>query len=72
MKVIVLTAFYPIPNGTHERMFVHVRNLYYKSQGVDVTVLNFDSLNDYVIDQIRVITLKTFKPELFTEQYLNW
>lgn len=63
MKVIVLTAFYPIPNVTHERMFVHVRNLYYKSQGVDVTVLNFDSSNDYVIDQIRVITLKTFKLE---------
>ena len=63
MKIIVLTAFYPIPNGTHDRMFVHVRNLYYKSQGADVTVLNFDSSNDYIIDQIRVITLKTFKLE---------
>ena len=63
MKVIVLTAFYPIPNGTHERMFVHVRNLYYKSQGLDVTVLNFDSSDDYEINQIRVITLKTFELE---------
>ena len=61
MKVLVLTAFYPIPNGTHERMFVHVRNLYYKKCGIDVRVLNFNAKNDYEIDGIPVITLEHFK-----------
>lgn len=60
MQLLILTAFYPIPNITHERMFVHVRNCYYQSHGAEVTVLNFAASEDYFIDNIRVITLKTF------------
>ena len=63
MKVLVLTAKYPQNNGTHERMFVHVRNLYYLKKGIEVTVLNFASTEDYVIDGIRVITKKTYERE---------
>lgn len=61
MKLLILTAFYPVPNGTHERMFVHVRNRYYAENGIDVTVLNFAAESDYTIDGIRVITLATYE-----------
>lgn len=61
MRLLILTAFYPVPNGTHERMFVHVRNKYYVEHGADVTVLNFDTQTDYMIDGIPVISLKSYK-----------
>ncbi len=61
MRLLVLTAFYPIPGVTHERMFVHVRNRYYQEHGADVTVLNFAAQEDYAVDGIPVITLHTFE-----------
>lgn len=61
MRVLVLTTGYPMPNGTHARMFVHVRNKYYAQHGVDVTVLNFAADTDYTIDGIEVITLKSYE-----------
>lgn len=61
MKLLILTAFYPIPGGTHERMFVHVRNRYYQENGAKVTVLNFASQTDYTIDGIKVISLGTYE-----------
>ncbi len=60
MKLLILTAFYPVPGGTHERMFVHIRNKYYQEHGADVTVLNFDEQEDYEIDGIKVISLNTY------------
>lgn len=63
MKLLILTAFYPVPNGTHERMFVHVRDRYYAENGIDVTVLNFAADSDYTIDGIKVITLATYESE---------
>ena len=69
MRVLVLTAFYPIPGGTHERMFVHVRNQYYQRNGINVTVLNFDAKNNYDIDGIRVITLNEFVRNNGKEKY---
>lgn len=61
MKLLILTADYPRLDGTHERMFVHVRDLYYVKQGYNVTVLNFANKIDYEIDNIRVISLETFE-----------
>lgn len=61
MKLLILTADYPGPDGTHERMFVHVRDLYYVQKGYNVTVLNFASKNDYEMDNIRVISLETYE-----------
>lgn len=69
MKVLVLTAFYPVPNGTHERMFVHVRNQYYVQQGIDVTVLNFDTDSDYELDGIKVISLNSYEEMADAEKY---
>ena len=63
MKLLILSTDYPRPDGSHERMFVHVRNLYYKQKGIDVTVINFACSYDYQIDGIRVITLATYRKE---------
>ena len=63
MKVLVLTKDYPRPDGSHERMFVHVRNMFYQERGIDVTTLNFACDHDYEIDGIRAISLKTYENE---------
>ena len=59
MVILVLSMDYPRPDGSHERMFVHVRNLYYKQKGIDVTVINFACSYNYQIDGIRIITHAT-------------
>ena len=69
MKLLVLTAFYPIPGETHERMFVHVRNRYYLGRGIDVTVLNFAAKRDYEIDGVRVVTPETYEKTLAGEAF---
>ena len=61
MRLLILTAFYPIPGVTHERMFVHVRNCYYQAHGEDVTVLNFATNTSYVVDGIKVITQNEYE-----------
>lgn len=63
MNLLILTMDYPRLDGTHERMFVHVRNLYYAKNGFNVTVLNFSCKTDYVIDGIEVISLNTYEKE---------
>lgn len=63
MRLLVLTAFYPIPGVTHERMFVHVRNMYYQEHGADVTVLNFAAQDCYEIDGIKVITIGKYEKD---------
>lgn len=60
MNLLILTMDYPRLDGTHARMYVHVRDCYYAKKGLDVTVLNFSAKEDYVINSINVITLKTF------------
>lgn len=61
MKLLVLTQDYPRLDGTHERMYVHVRNMYYNKYGHDVTVINFSAKDNYVIDNIKVITKDNYK-----------
>ena len=61
MRLLILTAFYPMPGVTHERMFVHVRNRYYQDHGADVTVLNFAAKDCYEVDGIEVITLEKYE-----------
>ena len=62
-KVLVLVQDYPNNNGGVALMYVHVRNKYYIQHDIDVTVLNFSSLDNYVIEKIRVITEDTYKNE---------
>ena len=62
-KVLVLVQNYPDNSGGISLMYVHVRNKYYVKHGISVTVLSFTAKNDYNIDNIRVITEKTYKNE---------
>lgn len=58
--VLVLVANYPDNNGRTAMKYVHVRNLYYIQNGIKVTVLNFNTKNDYEYEGIKVISLKTY------------
>lgn len=60
MKILVAATTYPDNYGKVTLMYIHTRNLYYQSQGIDVTVLCFDTKNDYMIEGINVISLKSF------------
>ena len=60
MKVLVLTAFYPDNNGNHDRMFIHIRNRYYLNNGIDVSVINFNTNDDYIIDGVKVYSPKSY------------
>ncbi len=39
MRIAIITSRYPKDNQPYNHMFVHVRALYFKSQGIDVTIL---------------------------------
>ena len=60
-RLLVLATDYSRPDGYVNRMYVHVRNLYYARQGYAVTVLNFSAKADYALDGISVITLKSYR-----------
>ena len=54
-NILVLVQDYPNNSGGVVLMYVHVRNKYYIQHDIDVTVLNFSSSDDYIIDNIKVI-----------------
>lgn len=60
MKIFVLASVYPMLDDVGRPMYIHTRNKCYKDHGADVTVLNFASNKDYVIDNIKVISANTF------------
>lgn len=62
-KILVLVQNYPNNDGGVALMYVHVRNKYYVRHDIDVTVLNFSSSDDYIIDNVKVITENTYKKE---------
>ncbi|MGE4283804.1 MAG: glycosyltransferase [Clostridia bacterium] len=61
MKILVLTTAYPTEDNPGMMMYVHTRNLYYAKEGIDVTVLSFSSHENYVFQEISVITLNAFE-----------
>lgn len=60
-KYLVLSTDYPNLQGGLMLAYVRTRNVYYKSKGLDVTVLNFTADENYTIDGINVITYKWFR-----------
>ncbi len=62
-SILVLAAAYPDNDGNVALMYVHVRNKYYIHHDIDVTVLNFSAKSDYTYEDIKVITLNTYKNE---------
>ena len=60
MKILVAVVDYPNLKGEKSLYFVHVRNLVYQKSDIEVTVLNFSSECEYLIDGISVITKDDF------------
>jgi hypothetical protein len=61
LNLLVLVTDYPKTNGSVALMYVHIRNKYYLENNINVTVLNFNSKDNYLIDGINVITYETYK-----------
>lgn len=59
MNVLIITETYPNDCNPYQMMYVHNRSVYYKSCGLDVTVLSFRSESDYEYDGIKVISTRT-------------
>lgn len=67
MKILVLATNYPNNAGGVSLYYIHTRNKFYLKNGIDVTVLNFAANQDYIIDGIKVITLKSYKQTNFKD-----
>lgn len=65
MSVLVAVEDYPgsASGKTITHKFVHVRNLYYQSLGIDVTVLNFSETGQYVFEGIKVIGPREYRSQ---------
>lgn len=61
MKVLVAVEAYPDLQGGVSLYYVHVRNMCYQDNDIQVTVLNFSADEDYCIDGISVITMDTYR-----------
>lgn len=61
IRALILVTDYPGANRKEAHRFVHVRNLFYQTNGIDVTVLNFAAGEDYQYEGIRVISLQTYR-----------
>lgn len=68
MKLLVLTQAYPTPQGDVSLAYVRTRNVFYKSQGADVDVINFNTDSEYIIDNIKVYPQRWFK-KVFASSY---
>ena len=62
MTILVLCSDYPSKESI-ALQFVHVRNIEYQKNGIDVTVLNFSADHDYIQDGIKVISFQSYIDE---------
>ncbi len=69
MRLLVIAQAYPTPEAPATLRYVHTRNLYYASHGVEVDVVNFSALENYTIDGIAVYTAHTIKKQLKAGHY---
>jgi glycosyltransferase involved in cell wall biosynthesis len=69
MKLLVLVADYPSNDGRPSLYYVHTRNKYYISRGIDVAVLNFAAKQNYIIDGIPVYTYESYEERLRNEKF---
>lgn len=58
-KILILVADYVEKNKPNMLTYVHTRNRYYQSVGLNVDVINFKAKNNYNIDGVNVFT-KTY------------
>lgn len=64
MNVLVLVADYPNNCGNKSLMYVHVRNKYYQKNGINVTVLNFKTKEQYSFEGVSVISFNEYKKRI--------
>lgn len=64
LNVLVLVEGYPDNNGNVPLMYIHTRNLYYRDNGIDVTVLSFEAKENYVYEGINVILKEEYNPAI--------
>lgn len=69
MRLLVLCSNYPDNNGSIGLNYVHVRNVFYKRKGYDVVVINFSATDDYVKDDICVLSLSSFYANEKTQSF---
>lgn len=62
-KILVVVEDYPDNKGKVTLMYVHTRNKSYMEQGFDVSVLNFRANENYIIDNIPVMTLADYEKQ---------
>ena len=60
-RYLILSTDYPNLQGGLALAYIRTRNVYYRSKGIDITVLNFATKENYIIDEINVISLKWYK-----------
>lgn len=63
LRVLVLTQAYPSPNSPYNLAYVHTRLLGYIERGIEVDVLNFSAHENYIYENISVITEETWSQE---------
>lgn len=69
MKLLVLAANYPRPDGSISMQYIHTRNKWYLKHGIQVTVISFASKADYILDGVQVYTLKTYEEKFRQESF---
>ncbi len=60
-RILILAENYPDNEGGVSMMYVHTRNLYYREQGLDVTVISFQARTGYVYKGISVLSLREYE-----------
>ncbi|MBS4223349.1 glycosyltransferase [Lederbergia citrea] len=69
MKILVLSANYPRPDGYVAQYFIHTRNKEYVKRNIDVSVLSFSTNTDYVLDEVKVYSYKSYKEMLISTKF---
>ncbi len=54
MKILILAENYPHPSHPETQAFIHTRNIFYQSKGLDFSVISFRANEAYEIDGIKV------------------
>lgn len=71
LKILVLAENYSKPDGSLSLHYIHTRKKRYVQNGIDVSVISFRAKNDYLLDGVKVYTLKTYKKKLVKRYYYD-
>lgn len=69
MKILVLATNYPRTDGFISLQYIHTRNRWYLKRKIDVSVISFASKTDYLLDGVKVYTLRTYEEKLRLEKF---